>query len=424
MGFDSEDNLYVTTGDTNSSQGTGGYSGNNPEPKCPIGPAGEASSAHCGDANYSYQDARRTAGNTNDYNGKMLRFRPLDIAEDTQPEVGVGTTYALPTEDSPNGPNLFDGTEGGGGKAKPEIYAMGLRNPSRLAIDPETDIPYSAWVGPDAGSPSETDGPSTYENASQIDRAGNYGWPYCMGNGQAYRDRLPNGSLRTTNGDGYVSGGPAGAPTQGWYDCDYIRNDSVNNTGLVDLPHETGTGMDAGAMRPHNVWYSRGNPGGANGCPEFPRPLGEDAAPDYGASNPTQLCPYITSSGATVFNGPVYRYEEGEDNSDRWPEYWDGRWFLQDYGNQSVKHGLLLDPATDQDGGQIQFSLGSSGGVSYEWDFGDGSATTTDAEPTHTYAEDGSYTASLTVTYADGEEVTESAEVIVGDDAAAPTTSI
>ena len=122
----------------------------------------------------------------------MLRFRPLDIAENEQPAVGVGTTYALPTDESPNGPNLFDGTEDGGSKAKPEIYAMGLRNPSRLSIDPETDIPYSAWVGPDAGSPSATDGPSTYENASQIDRAGNYGWPYCMGNGQAYRDRIVN----------------------------------------------------------------------------------------------------------------------------------------------------------------------------------------------------------------------------------------
>ena len=42
MGFDSEGNLYVTTGDTNSSQGTNGYSGNNPPPKCPTGPADDA----------------------------------------------------------------------------------------------------------------------------------------------------------------------------------------------------------------------------------------------------------------------------------------------------------------------------------------------------------------------------------------------
>ena len=67
---------------------------------------------------------------------------------------------------------------------------MGLRNPSRMAIDPETDVPYAAWVGPDAGSPSQSQGPSTYENATQLPSAGNYGWPYCMGNQQAYRDRV------------------------------------------------------------------------------------------------------------------------------------------------------------------------------------------------------------------------------------------
>ena len=76
---------------------------------------------------------------------------------------------------------------------------MGLRNPSRMTIDPETDIPYAAWVGPDAGAPSATQGPSTYETGTQLPTAGNYGWPYCMGNQQPYRDRVADGSLRTTN---------------------------------------------------------------------------------------------------------------------------------------------------------------------------------------------------------------------------------
>jgi glucose/arabinose dehydrogenase len=365
MGFDSAGNLYVTTGDTNSSQGTGGYSGNNQVPTCPTGPDTEASSQHCGSAAYSYQDARRTAGNTNDYNGKMLRFRPNPaIPDGTQPVVGEGTTYTIPTAAAPNGPNLFDGTEGGGGKTKREIYAMGLRNPSRLSIDTETDVPYSAWVGPDAGRPSATDGPSTYENAAQIDRAGNYGWPFCMGNQQAYRDRLADGTERTTDADGYVPGGPAGAPTEGWYDCDNLVNDSTRNTGLTELPHRTGTGRDAGAQRPVNLWYSRGNPDNDgnpatntnNGCPDFPRERGVDNAPNYGAV-PRQLCPYATANGATIMNGPVYRYDESAtDDSFRWPEYWDGRWFLHNHGGASIKHGLLLDPATDQDGGQPAYA--------------------------------------------------------------------
>ena len=195
-------NLYVTTGDTNSSQGSGGYSGNNPAAKCPTGPDDEPSRLHCGSAHYSYQDARRTAGNTNDYNGKMLRIKPIpDLEDGADVAPGVGSTYTLPTADDPNGPNLFNGEEGGGGKTRPEIYAMGLRNPSRLSIDPETDVPYAAWVGPDAGEPDATMGPSTYENAAQIDRAGNYGWPYCMGSAQAYRDRIASPTDPDTRGD-------------------------------------------------------------------------------------------------------------------------------------------------------------------------------------------------------------------------------
>ena len=511
MGFDSQGNLYVTTGDSNSSQRTNGTSGNFQPARCPLASELEppqdpnvASNDHCGNNAISFSDARRTAGSSNDYNGKMLRFNPVEtIPDGAQPTIGVNSTYTLPTAESPNGPNLFSGTEGNGSQAKPEIYAMGLRNPSRLIIDPETDIPYSAWVGPDAGAPSATLGPSTYENAAQMPEAGNYGWPYCMGNQQAYRDRVANGSLRTANAPGFVTGGPAASPTQGWYDCQNLVNDSTNNTGLTVLPHQTGTGKDAGRARPLNLWYSRGNPGGNNGCPTFPRELGPNNAPNYGATDnpqtpanegPTSLCPYLTASGATVFNGPVYRYEEGQDNSDRWPEYWDGRWFLQDFGNNSAKHGLLLDPATDQDGGQpvyadslrgvlnwqanymdskfgpdgalyvqvyqgffttgpaaglyrfaytggadtpspdpqwtttatprqIQFSLGSSGGISYEWDFGD-STTSTEPTPAHTYAQAGTFNVTLTVTYADGEEVSGTTQVIVGDDATAPTTTV
>ena len=496
MGFDSEGNLYVTTGDTNSSQGSDGYSGNNPVAKCPTGPDNVPSSAHCGSANYSYQDARRTAGNTNDYNGKMLRFRPLpDIPDGAQPAVGVGTTYALPTERSPNGPNLFSGTEGNGNQAKPEIYAMGLRNPSRLYVDPETDVPYSAWVGPDAGAPSVTLGPSTYENAAQIDRAGNYGWPYCMGNAQAYRDRTANGQPRTDSPAGYVPGGPATGGTEGWYDCANLRNDSPNNTGLVELPHATGTGMDAGKVRPVNLWYSRGNPGSANGCPSYPRDRGATGAPNYGGT-PTQLCPYLRDEGMTVMAGPVYRYDaDADDQSRRWPAYWDGRWFLHNSGGASAKHALLFDPETVADGAQpvyadslrdtlswdaaymdskfgpdgalyvqvydgffragpnagiwrydyvggpstpgaspkafpiggleVRFSSAGSGGVSYEWDFGDGSATSDAPNPTHTYAEARTYTATLTVTYADGTTDSKDVdvEVIAAVDDDAPTTT-
>jgi hypothetical protein len=303
-----------------------------------------------------------------------------------------------------------------------------------------------------------------------------------MGNKQAYRDRVPGNTPRTENGPGYVSGGPASGGTDGWYDCDNLHNDSPNNTGLTVLPHVTGTGMDAGKVRGTNVWYSRGNPGGNNGCPEFPRERGADGAPNYGAT-PRQLCPYALAQGATIMDGPLYRYDaSASDNSRRWPAYWDGRWFLHNHGGASIKHGLLLDPATDQDGGQpvyadslrntltwqgnymdskfgpdgalyvqvydgffragpnvglyrfdyiggpdtpgpdpqatpngnrkATFSIGKSGGVSYSWQFGDGSTSTSEA-PSHTYGVAGTYDVTLTVTYADGAKASKTIRVAV-----------
>ena len=195
-------------------------------------------------------------------------------------------------------------------------------------------------------------------------------------------------------------------------------------------------------------------------------------------------------------NGPVYRHDdEATDNSRRWPAYWDGRWFLHNNGGASAKHGVLLDPATDQDGGlpvwadslrtslswagsymdskfgddgalyvqvydgffragsnagiyrydytggpdtpfanpaatalganQVRFSSAGSGGVSYRWDFGDGSAPSTEANPTHTYPAPGNYTARLTVTYADGGTSVKEIPVLVleAPDETAPVTT-
>jgi immune inhibitor A len=49
-------------------------------------------------------------------------------------------------------------------------------------------------------------------------------------------------------------------------------------------------------------------------------------------------------------------------------------------------------------------SVGGTGALSYEWNFGDDSAVSHEVSPTHTYAADGNYTVTLTVT--DGEAKT------------------
>jgi glucose/arabinose dehydrogenase/type 1 glutamine amidotransferase len=289
MAFDSKGNLYVAVGDNNSSGFSDGYSGNNPQP------------------NYkgvSFADARRTAGNTNNLNGKILRIHPEQDG-----------TYSLPEG------NLFTGKETaeGGGKTRGEIYAMGVRNPSRISIDPKTDVLYAGWVGPDANDPSTTWGPAKYDTFAVIDHASNRGWPYCMGNKQPFRDRnLPD-------------------PTKplGWYDCDHLKNESPNNDGLVNIP----------PAEANNIWYS---PQG--GAPDYPR--NADGVPSYDVKQSTYLLPWLKGGGQATMDGPVYRFDPTVKSDVKWPEYWDGKWFVADfYDASNPRHAVQLNPANAGAGG-------------------------------------------------------------------------
>ncbi len=287
MDFDSQGNLYIATGDSNSSGFSEGYSGNNPEPNF---------------QGVSFADARRTAGNTNDLNGKILRIHPE-----------ADGTYTVPAG------NLFTGDEGNGDQARPEIYVMGVRNPARIAIDPETDWLYAGWVGPDAPEPSTTWGPAKYDTFAVITEASNRGWPYCMGNNQPYRDRaLPDPDQ-----------------PQGWYDCENPRNESPNNTGLVEIPPVT----------PNNIWYS---PQG--GAPDYPRD--ENGLPSYVLEEQSLLLPWLTGGGQATMNGPVYRYDADAAGEGAWPEYWDGKWFVGDFYDQDQpRHAVVMDPENAGSGG-------------------------------------------------------------------------
>ena len=425
--FDSEGNLYVSTGDSNSSQGSEGYSGNNWTQEY---------------AGISFQDARRTSGNTNDLNGKIIRIHPEDDG-----------TYTIPEG------NLFTGEEEGGGKTRPEIYVMGLRNPSRLQIDPETDWVTTAWVGPDATNPNPELGPAKYETATIITSAGNQGWPYCMGDRQPYRDR--------SNEDASV--------LTGWYDCDNLENTSPRNTGLVDIP-------DA---RDNMIWYA---PGG--GGPVFPRD--ENGVPSYENDEAVYTQPYLRGGGQAVMSGPTYRSSQiAEDSDVAWPEYWEGKWLIGDQSNSNNRIAVTPNPDGIEDhappafaedlrhiiragGGSnqlqswmdakfgpdgalymldygsafftlhdnqklirvvytggpatpaptahaasvqsspltVQFDGSRSGGVAWHWDFGDG-ATSTEPSPRHTYDRVDEYTATLTVTYADGSVETVETAVLI-----------
>ena len=355
MGFDSEGNLYVTTGDTNSSQSTNGYSGNNQPQRCPTGDA-DAGDQHAlrRRTTSRISDARRTAGNTNDYNGKMLRFNPIDSSPTGRSRRSASARRTrCRRASSPNGPNLFDGTEGGGGKTKPEIYAMGLRNPVAHDDRPEDGRPVRGVGRPGrrrAERPPQ--GPSTYETADAAARArattaGRTAWATSRPTATA----SPTARCAPPTAPATSTAVRRPAPTDGWYDCNNLVNDSPNNTGLVDAAahHGHGQGRRHGALQQRLVQPRQ--PGQRQRLPGVPAPSGRRQRARTTAPRRRQLCPYLTASGATVFNGPVYRYNAtATDNSARWPEYWDGRWFLNDYGNTSPSTRCCWIPATDRSG--------------------------------------------------------------------------
>ncbi len=133
-------------------------------------------------------DAQRSSANTNDLRGKILRIDP-----------NTDGTYGIPPG------NLF---APGTALTRPEIYLMGLRNPFRISIDPETGWLYTGDVGPDAKSFHSNGTMKSFK------RENNHAWTYCIADNLAYTD--PD------------TGNP--------YDCANPTNTSPHNTGLTDLP--------------------------------------------------------------------------------------------------------------------------------------------------------------------------------------------
>ena len=115
----------------------------------------------------AFFDSQRTAANTMDLRGKILRIIPRENG-----------TYDVPAD------NLFVNSQITG---RQEIYVMGVRNPFRFAIEPVNGIVYWAEVGPNS-EPDPQRGPRGYDEVNMAPTAGNYGWPYCIGPNEAYRN--------------------------------------------------------------------------------------------------------------------------------------------------------------------------------------------------------------------------------------------
>ena len=183
--------------------------------------------------------------------GKILRIHPE-----------ANGSYTIPAG------NLFPpGTP----KTRPEIYTMGHRNPYRISVDARTEVLYWGDVGPDAAADSAERGPAGHDEVGRAPRAGNYGWPYFVGDNKAYFD-VDHATMRA---------GPR-------FDPAHPMNDSPNNTGLAELPP---------ALRAF-IWYPYG---------------------------PSAEFPLVGSGGRTAMAGPVVHRDDFGLAARPWPPYYDGR---------------------------------------------------------------------------------------------------
>ncbi|MBN6042237.1 PQQ-dependent sugar dehydrogenase [Amycolatopsis sp. 195334CR] len=399
--FDAAGNLYLSTGDDSNPFASDGYT--------PIDERTNRNPAY---------DAQRSAGNTNDLRGKVLRIK-----------VNANGGYSIPAG------NLFaPGTAG----TRPEIYAMGLRNPFRFGIDKATGAIYLGDYGPDAGTASGSRGPAGQVEFNRITSAGNYGWPYCTG--------------KNTTAESYVDYTFPSGPSGNRFNCAAPVNNSPRNTGLTNLP----------AARP--AWINYDNCSfAAFGCGSE-SPMG-GAVYRYDAANPS------TVKFPAALDGHFFAAEFGrrwlkviDVNADGAPGQindfpWkgtqvmdtafgpDGALYVLDYGTgwgsgnaDSALYRIEYNPAgnqaptaragADRTSGlaplTVNFSsAGSSdpegGALTYHWNFGDGS-TSSSPNPSHTYTGNGQRTATLTVTDTGGRTATANVTITVGN--TAPTVTL
>ena len=367
----------------------------------------------------TFHDARATSANTNDLRGKLLRIMPQDDG-----------TYTIPEG------NLFPP---GTAQTRPEIYAMGFRNPFRFSIDQETGHISMADYSPDnsADNPNNR-GPAGIAEWTSITEPGFYGWPLCMGNNEPFRDV----DYRTNP-----------VTVGAFFDCANPVNDSIHNTGLVNLP----------PAKPADMFYG------------------------YQRSSVPQVIPQ--GGGLAPMGGPVYHYDPDLASDTKFPSSYDGKAFFYEwarnkmysiiptadgtavekvnpflpqeqflapidskfgpegsmyvldwgggFGRDNPNSGLYrvdyvsgsrsptAKATATPDSGQAPLEVTFDGGPStdpenealtYAWDFtGDGTTDSTDATPSFTYGENGVYNARLTVTDPHGKTGTTTVPITVGN---------
>ena len=335
-------------------------------------------------------DAQKSAGNSNDLRGSVLRIK-----------MNLDGTYDIPEG------NLWPK---GTAKTRPEIYVKGCRNPYRISIDKKNNFLYWGDVGPDSGNDGDR-GPRGYDEFNQARKAAYYGWPYFRGDCKPYKDfDFATGKL-------------------GKSFAEVLVNNSPNNTGLQTLPKPTSS----------LIWYPAAK---------------TDQFPEVGSGGRSAMAGPAFHKGdlgnlPEYFDNTVIFYEWSRGfvklvkldakgdveaihpflSSERFIHPTDmekdenGDIYILDYGAQwfnSTPDGVLRKVSfmgfnrapkavatTAKSAGAVPFSVKfSSEGtmdkdagdkLTYSWDFGNGKKSS-EANPSITYDKPGIYKATLTVT--------------------------
>ena len=178
LAFGPDGNLYLSVGDNTNPFESNGYA-----------PIDEREGR-------KWWDAQRSAGNSNDLRGGIVRIRPTADGGYTIP---AGNLYP------PGTPNT-----------RPELFVKGCRNPFRMSIDSKTGDVFWGDVGPDASNDGSA-GTRGFDEFNRAKSAGFFGWPYYRG-GLPYLDRDFESDVIGASFD------------------EVLVNDSPNNTGIASLP--------------------------------------------------------------------------------------------------------------------------------------------------------------------------------------------
>jgi cytochrome c len=401
--WDAAGNLYLSTGDdTNPFESQG---------SAPIDERPTRNPAF---------DAQRSAADTNDLRGKILRIRPHPAE----------ARYSVPAG------NLFK--KGG----RREIYAMGFRNPFRIAVDRESGHVYVGDYGPDGGA-DPARGPDGQVEFSVVRRPGNFGWPYCIGDNEPYRDH------------DFATGASGAA-----FDCAAPVNESPRNSGARRLPPAVAPDIWYGTDGPWEAEMRPGNSESPMAGPVYHFDARNPSTTKFPAYFDDHWFPYewgrdwIKETALDATGGPLEVSAFLDDDAFRWQNPMDmefgpeGALYVLDYGSNwfgggpdsalyrvdYVKGGrrplveTSADPATSSAATQtVQFSSAGTHDpdgdpITYEWDFGDGTPHSTEPNPSHTYSAVRSYRATLTVTDSTSRSGSDDVTVVVGN--AAPTIEI